>query len=105
MIEGNSDNFKEEVLEAETVVLVDFNAEWCGPCQMMGPVVAEIAEENSEIKVVSVNIDDARELAREYKVMSIPCLVVFKDGAEVRRMVGVNSKQKILEMIKEADGR
>ena len=101
VIKVTTDTFEKEVLEAECPVLVDFNADWCGPCKMLAPVIDELAEEHPEIKVVSVNIDDEEDLADEYDVFSIPCLVVFKDGEEADRSVGGRSKDEILEMIGE----
>ena len=94
------DNFKEEVLEAKVPVLVDFWATWCGPCQMVGPVIEEIAGEVTDAKIGKVDVDENPELAREYKVMSIPTLKVFKDGASVRREIGAKSKDEILAMLK-----
>ncbi len=94
------DNFKEEVLEAKVPVLVDFWATWCGPCQMVGPVIEEIAGEVTDAKIGKVDVDENPELAREYKVMSIPTLMVFKDGASVRREIGAKSKDEILAMLK-----
>jgi thioredoxin 1 len=94
------DNFKEEVLEAKVPVLVDFWATWCGPCQMVGPVIEEIAGEVTDAKICKVDVDENPELAREYKVMSIPTLMVFKDGASVRREIGAKSKDEILAMLK-----
>ena len=94
------DNFKEEVLEAKVPVLVDFWATWCGPCQMVGPVIEEIAGEVTDAKICKVDVDENPELAREYRVMSIPTLMVFKDGASVRREIGAKSKDEILAMLK-----
>lgn len=88
-------NFEEEVLKSEKPVLADFNAEWCGPCRMLKPVLEEIANEVPDYKVVSINIDDADELAYQYGVSSIPCLVVFKNGEEVSRNVGFRPKAAI----------
>lgn len=101
VIKVTTDTFEKEVLQAEGPVLVDFNADWCGPCKMLAPVIDELAEEHPEIKVVSVNIDDEEDLADEYDVFSIPCLVVFKGGEEADRSVGGRSKDEILEMIGE----
>jgi len=99
MIEGNSENFEKEVLKSEKPVLVDFNADWCGPCQMMKPIVEEFAENNPDVKVVSVNVDDEDALSETYGVATIPCLVVFRDGAEVAREVGVISPKKLAKML------
>ena len=97
MIEINNDNFKSEVLEQE-LVLVDFNADWCGPCQMLKPVLEELSE---KYKIVSVNVDDNMELAREYGIMTIPCLILFKDGKEYKRSVGLKSNDDIISMMEE----
>ena len=99
VIEANKDNFEKEVLKSEKKVLVDFNAEWCGPCKMLKPVIEEFAESQDEIKVVSVNIDDEEDLAEEYNVSSIPCLVVFEEGKEVKRNVGFISKDDVEKLI------
>ena len=101
VIEANKDNFEKEVLKSEKKVLVDFNAEWCGPCKMLKPIVDEIAESNDNIKVVSVNIDDEDELAEEYSIFSIPCLVVINKGKEIKRSVGLISKEDIESLIGE----
>lgn len=81
-------------------VLVDFNATWCGPCKMLKPVLEEISEERS-FKIVSVDVDNNMELAREYGVMTIPCLILFKDGKEIKRSVGLKTKEDIIKMMEE----
>lgn len=96
----NKENFKQEVLEAKVPVLVDFWATWCGPCQMMGPVVEELAQENPDVKVCKVNVDEEMELAREYRVMSIPTFLVFKNGEVTGRTLGVQQKEELLELLK-----
>lgn len=96
-----NNNFKEEVINSDKKVLVDFNATWCGPCRMISPVLEQIAEENDQIKIVSVDVDNNRELAKEYNVFSIPCLVLIKDGKEINRSVGLISKSEINELIGE----
>lgn len=96
----NNSNFEEEVIKSEKAVLVDFYAEWCGPCKMLAPVIDQIAIENEDIKVVKINVDEAKELAEKYGVMSIPTLVVIKNGEEIKRKVGLASKSEILSMIK-----
>lgn len=93
----NKDEFKNLVLESEEPVLVDFYADWCGPCKMLGPIMDDISTEN---KVYKVNVDKEEDLAREYGVMSIPCVVAFKGGKEINRSVGLRSKDDILELIK-----
>jgi thioredoxin 1 len=93
------DTFEEEVLKSEIPVLVDFWAQWCGPCKMLSPVIDEIAEEVSDVKICKVDIDDQMALAKKYFVMSIPTIIVFKDGKPVRRHVGTLPKEDILEML------
>ena len=99
IIKVNSQNFEEEVIKSEKPVLIDFYADWCGPCKMLSPIIDEIAEENSEIKVVKVNVDDSQDLAMKYQVMSIPTLVVIKNGEEVNRSVGLIDKSQVLNLI------
>lgn len=99
MREIGAKEFGKEVLETRGLVLVDFYADWCGPCQMMKPVLEEFADGNPAVKVLEVNIDDNEELAREYAVSGIPCMVLFSDGKETKRVVGVQSVKKIERMI------
>ena len=100
IIKANSQNFEEEVIKSEKIVLVDFYADWCGPCKMLSPIIDEVAEENDDIKVVKVNVDDSQDLAMKYQVMSIPTLVVIKNGSEINRSVGLIDKAQILNLIK-----
>ena len=93
------DNFQKEVLESDRPVLVDFWASWCGPCRMLGPIVDEVAEDRDDIKVCKVNVDEESELAIQYRVMTIPTLIVFKNGEIANQSVGVRSKAQISEMI------
>lgn len=95
IIDITNENFETEVMKSDQTVLVDFWAVWCGPCQMIAPVVHELAEEMPEIKVGKVNVDEQMELSRQYRVMSIPTLIIFKDGKEVKRIVGVTAKNDI----------
>lgn len=93
----SSENFEKEVLNSEQPVLVDFYAEWCGPCKMMAPIIEEIAGElQGKAKVGKINVDENQELAMEYNVMSIPTLIIFKDGKEAKRFVGVTDKEDLL---------
>ena len=92
-------NFKEEVLDSDKKVLVDFWAPWCGPCRMVSPIVDEIAEENSTVKVAKVNIDEQPQLASQYGVMSIPTLLVFENGDVIEKAVGARNKSFILQML------
>ena len=97
---SSSENFEKEVLQANQTVLVDFFANWCGPCKMLSPIVDEVADEVNNVKVCKVNIDEARDLASKYEIMSIPTLLVFKNGSVVNTSLGLVSKQKILDLIK-----
>ena len=96
----NSENFEEEVLKSQKPVLVDFYAEWCGPCKMLSPIVDQVAQENEDIKVVKVNIDESQDLAMKYQVMTIPTLVVIKEGKEINRSIGLIDKNQVVNMIK-----
>lgn len=98
-IHVTKDNFKQEVLEADVPVLVDFWAEWCGPCQMVLPIVEELAGEVKDAKICKVNVDEQMELAKEFRVMSIPTLMVFKDGQKVKSEVGAKSKEELKAML------
>lgn len=95
----NKNNFQNEVLNSEMPVLLDFWAPWCGPCRMVSPIVDEIANERGDIKVGKVNVDEERELAGQFGVMSIPTLVVIKGGRVVNQMVGARPKSQILAML------
>ena len=95
----NKANFQDEVMNSEKPVLLDFWAPWCGPCRMVGPVMEEIAAEHPDIKVGKINVDEQPELARQFRVMSIPTLVVMKNGEVVNRSVGAKPKEQILTML------
>lgn len=94
-----SQNFEEEVLRSNKPVLVDFWAPWCGPCRMVGPILEEIAAERPDIKVGKVNVDEQTALASRFSVMSIPTLLVFKDGKPAAQAVGARPKQQILSLL------
>lgn len=98
-INVTSANFEEEVLRSEKPVLADFWASWCGPCQMLAPIIEEISAENPEIKVVKINIDEEQSLAMQYNVMSIPTLILFKGGKAVETSIGLKPKSAILGML------
>ena len=99
ILNGTSENFQKEVLESELPVLVDFNATWCPPCQALHPILEEIADEGGDFKIVAVDVDDEKELAMQYGVSSIPCLIVFDGGEEVERKVGLQPKKRLLKML------
>ena len=98
--ELTSDNFEKEVLKSNKTVLIDFWAPWCGPCRMLSPTIDEVAKEVESVKVCKLNIDNVSKIAEKYNVMSIPTLIVFKNGSPVRSSVGIISKEKIKELIK-----
>ena len=94
------DNFEKEVLKSDIPVLVDFWASWCGPCKMLSPIIAQIAEEHAgKVKVGKINVDEQQELAAQYRVMSIPTLIVFKNGEAVAQSVGVQPKEQIESLL------
>ena len=94
-----NENFEAEVLKSEKPVLVDFWAAWCGPCQMLLPVIEELAGEVGDAKICKVNVDEECELAEKYSVMTIPTLIVFRDGKPAEKSIGVISKEQILKLI------
>lgn len=96
---SNAD-FENEVLKSDKKVLIDFYAEWCGPCKMLSPVVEKVAKENENIKFVRIDVDEEQNLAISYNIMSIPTLVVIEDGKEINRVVGLISKNELLELLK-----
>ena len=98
-VQVNQNNFREEVVNSDRPVLIDFFAPWCGPCRMVVPIVEQIAEERPDVKVGKVNIDEQFELAREFGVMTIPTLVVMKDGKVIRQSSGARPKAQILAML------
>lgn len=99
VIKINKENFASEVLNSNKPVLLDFYADWCGPCRMVGPVVSEIANERSDVKVGKINVDEQPELAAQFQVMSIPMLAVIKNGKLENQVVGYRSKEQIEAML------
>ena len=99
VIHINKNNFQEEVLLSDKPVLLDFWATWCGPCRMVSPILDEIAAQHSDIKVGKINVDEQPELAAQFRVMSIPTLVVMKNGRIVQQAVGARPKAQILSML------
>ncbi len=98
----SKDNFKQEVLDQKGLVLVDFYAEWCGPCKMTEPIIEELSTEMKDIKFVKVNVDENQELASQYSVFSIPTFLIFKDGAVASQFVGAMGKEGFLDEIHKA---
>ncbi|WP_367270226.1 thioredoxin [uncultured Eubacterium sp.] len=99
-VEVTAQNFDEEVLNYKGKVLVDFWAEWCGPCMMLGPVIEEVSEEVDDVKFCKVNCDEARDLALQFGIMTIPNLIVFENGEQVIQSIGYIEKEDVLELIK-----
>lgn len=103
VIELNEANFENEVEKNNGLVLVDFWASWCGPCRMLSPIVDEIAEERNDIKVCKINVDEEQALAAKFGIMSIPTLILFKNGNIINKVIGVQPKTALLEMIENAN--
>ncbi len=100
-MEITSENFEKEVLNSDVPVLVDFWASWCNPCKMMGPVVEEVAKElEGKIKVFKLNVDDERDLAIKYNIMSIPAFLLFKNGKVEKQTIGMQSKEELMRFLK-----
>jgi len=99
LAEVTDSNFQAEVIESETATLVDFWAPWCGPCRVVGPVLEEIAEERDDLKIVKLNVDDNQQTAAQYQVLSIPTMILFRNGAEAKKIIGAFPKKKILEQL------
>jgi len=96
----NKDNFKQEVVEEKGVVLVDFYADWCGPCRMTAPIIDELSQQLTGIKFVKVNVDENPDLASQYQIFSIPTFLIFKNGEVISSLVGVQSKESFLNELK-----
>ena len=99
IIDLTKENFQAEVTKSDKPVLVDFWAVWCGPCQMMAPILHELETEMPDVQIGKVNVDEQMDLARQFRVVSIPTLIIFKNGQEVQRMVGVTSKEELKDAL------
>ena len=104
VVKITKENFQEEVLQSQKPVLLDFWASWCGPCRMVSPVVDEISGERPDIKVGKINVDEQRELAAAFQILSIPTLLVMRQGKVVSQTMGARPKQQILALLSEAQG-
>lgn len=100
VVDLTTENFEEEVLKAQQPVLVDFYADWCGPCKMMSSVVEEVSEELTGVKVCHINIDENMDIAQKYRVMSIPTFIAFKNGEESGRQIGAIPKSALVDLVK-----
>ena len=100
IIDLTKENFQAEITKSDKPVLVDFWAVWCGPCQMMPPILHELEAEMPDVQIGKVNVDEQMDLARQFRVVSIPTLIIFKNGQEVQRMVGVTSKEELKDALK-----
>lgn len=100
IIDLTKENFQAEIKKSDKPVLVDFWAVWCGPCQMMAPILHELEAEMPDVQIGKVNVDEQMDLARQFRVVSIPTLIIFKNGQEVQRMVGVTSKEELKDALK-----
>ena len=100
IIDLTKENFQVEITKSDKPVLVDFWAVWCGPCQMMAPILHELETEMPDVQIGKVNVDEQMDLARQFRVVSIPTLIIFKNGQEVQRMVGVTSKEELKYALK-----
>lgn len=100
IIDLTKENFQAEITKSDKPVLVDFWAVWCGPCQMMAPILHELEAEMADVQIGKVNVDEQMDLARQFRVVSIPTLIIFKNGQEVQRMVGVTSKEELKDALK-----
>lgn len=100
MLNITKENFNEEVVNSKGLVLVDFWATWCGPCRALGPILEDFANEYTDVKVGKINVDEQPELASQFRVMSIPTLLLFKDGEVIKKSVGLLSKEELVELTK-----